>query len=130
MNIYHGSWAMRVAERRMSNGGIVTKYDFDSKSAEKELSTIHFDKPDEEWLDFVCLNRSGDTILQPYDIVYGPVADDDVYGTILLYEQGLLDTDAAIKQMKVRELYDQILFHTVRALKYLRYTGYKTLGGA
>jgi len=122
-------WASRVAARRENSIEVVTEYEYDKEAAEKNLKILHFDKPDEEWLDFVCLNRSGDTLLQPYDIVCGPVADDDVYGTVVLYEQGFLDKDEAIKRFKVRELYDQILFHTEESLKYLRYITHNKTGG-
>ena len=122
-------WATRVAARRENATQIVTEYEYDSEAAEKELKIIKFEEADEEWLDFVCLNRSGDALIQPYDIVCGPVADDDVYGTVLLYEQGFLDKEAAIKRFKVRELYNQILFHTEESLKYLRYVTHKTTGG-
>ena len=122
-------WAMRVAARRGSDSQIVTEYEYDSEVAEKRLEIIRFDEADGEWFDFVCLNRSGDMQTQPYDIVYGPVADDDVYGTILLYEQGFLDKETAIKRFKVRELYNQILFHTEESLKYLRYITYTMRGG-
>ena len=122
-------WASRVAARRATAAQIVSEYEYDSEAAERELKIIRFEEPDEEWLDFVCLNRSGDTLIQPYDIVYGPVADDDVYGTVVLYEQGFLDKDEAIKRFKVRKLFDQILFHSEESLKYLFYITHKTTGG-
>lgn len=122
-------WASRVAARRENATPIVSEYEYDSEAAEKELKIIRFEEPDEEWLDFICLNRSGDTLIQPYDIVCGPVADDDVYGTVLLYEQGFLDKESAIKQFKVKELYNQILFHSEESLKYLRYVTHKITGG-
>ena len=123
-------WAERVAARRESAVQIVSEYEYDSEAAEKELIIIRFEEPNEEWLDFVCLNRSGGTLLQPYDIVCGPVADDDVYGTVLLYEQGFLDKESAIRRFKVRKLYNQILFHSEKSLKYLRYVTHKITGGA
>ena len=38
------------------------------------------------------------------------MANDDVFGTILLYEAGQLDKESAIKKLKVRELYNQVVF--------------------
>ncbi len=63
-----------------------------------------------------------------YDIVIGPVADDTVYTTVILYENGLLDKDEAIKRLKVETLFNQVLFHTERSLKILFFTEYVQLG--
>jgi hypothetical protein len=122
-------WSERVCARRNTNVRVISEYEFDLDAAEKELSVIRFDKPSEEWLDFVSANRSGHASPIPYDIAIGPVADDDVYGTILLYEQGILDKDEAIKRLKVKELFNQILFHTEKSLQYCRYVRHETIGG-
>jgi len=114
-------WAEIVAVKRKEEKHIITEYEFDYDAAKKELTIISFCSPDSEWLDFVCTNRSGRTPLEPYDIAIGPVADDQVYTVVLLYEQGVLSKEAAIIELKVRELYNQILFHTEEALKYCRY---------
>jgi hypothetical protein len=115
-------WAARVAERRESKDEIITMYDFDAESAECELSIIRFDDPNDEWLDFVCDNRMGRNSTMHYDLVFGPVANDQVFATIVLYEQGLLRRDAAIETLRVQKLYDQILFHTEKSLTYCKYT--------
>jgi len=111
------------------NNHFITKYEFDIESASKELSVIYFDKPDEAWLEFVCLNRSGKTPIMPYDIAIGPVADDQVYTVVVLYEQGVLSKEAAIIELRVRELYNQILFHTEKSLSYCRYILHTEIGG-
>ena len=121
-------WSWRVASRQKSGNRIVTEYEFDSETAKKELQIVRFEKPDETWLDFVSANRSGLIIPEPYDIAIGPVADDAVYATILLYEQGVIDKDTAIKQLKVQKLYDQIMFHTEKSLQYCRYVRHETIG--
>jgi len=123
-------WAGRVAERRETKDQLLSVYDFDLETAQRELAIVRFEAPDEAWLDFVCLNRRGGEPQKPYDIAIGPVADDDVYGTVLLYEQGILDSESALKRLKVRVLFDQILFHTEAALKYCRYLQHEKIGGA
>ena len=87
-------------------------------------------EPNGSWLDFVCQNRLGNEPQQQYDIAIGPVANDQVYATVLLYEQGLLSRGAAIQELKVRELYNQILFHTERSLEYCKYLRHREIGGA
>jgi hypothetical protein len=122
-------WTEIVALRREPKKQILSAYEFDIEAAERELSIIRFDEPSGEWLDFVCTNRSGREHEAPYDIVIGPVADDKVYTVVQYYENGVYDKEYAIKQLKVEELYDQILFHTEKALKYCRFIEYKELGG-
>lgn len=75
---------------------------------------------DEAWLDFICHNRSGKDCGN-YDIVIGPVADDRVYRVVVEYENGDIDKEAALKNLKTEALCDQILFHTEDSLKYLKY---------
>ena len=56
-----------------------------------------------------------------YDMVLGPVADDNVYATVKLFETGVLDREETIKRLKVETLYDQILFHTAKSLDFCKY---------
>jgi len=114
-------WAQRNSEQKKTEKGYITEYDFDIAEAEKKLSIIRFNEPDEAWLDFVCSNRSGRIPDLSYDIAIGPVANDTVYTVVQLYENGIFDKDEAIKRFKVRPLYDQVLFHTERALSFCRY---------
>ena len=71
-------------------------------------------------MDFICANRSGKEIFD-YDIVIGPVADDKVYRVVILFENGDIDKDLAIKKLKAEALSDQILFHTDKALEFLNF---------
>jgi hypothetical protein len=122
-------WAEIVAVKRKTNTCIITEYDFDFDVAGKELNIIHFDMPDDKWLEFVCQNRSGMIPPETYDIAIGPVANDQVYSVVVLYEQGVLSKEAAIMEMKVRKLYNQILFHTEKSLNYCRYIRCIQAGG-
>jgi hypothetical protein len=80
-------------------------------------------------LDFITANRRGKDIGDEYDIVIGPVADDNVYSTVKLFETGILNKEEAIRRLKVVELFDQILFHTNQALEFCLFSNYKDLGG-
>ena len=114
------SWAKRVAFRNNTSLRCVNRYEFDIEAAKAELTVIHFNAADEKWLDFICNNRSGkDT--GDYDIVIGPVADDNVYRVVVEYENGDVDKETALKRLKTETLCDQILFHTANALDYLKY---------
>lgn len=113
-------WATRVAVRNNTGNKCISRYEFDTESAQKELKLIRFDRADEQWLDFICANRQGHTTGE-YDIVIGPVADDTVYRVVVEYENGDIDKELALKKMKTEKLCDQILFHTEESLKYLHY---------
>ena len=125
-------WSERVAERRNMNAQIISEYEyeFDFDAAVKDITVISFSKPDESWLDFVCQNRSGKVPSMPYDIAIGPVANDQVYTVVTLFEQGLLQREAAITELKVRKLYNQTLFHTEKSLQYCHYIRSFQVGGA
>lgn len=82
-----------------------------------------FRKADEKWARFVEANRRDVDYRHEYDIVYGPVANDQVYASFALYESELIDFSELLNRLKVRKLTDQVLFHTERALSILKYTG-------
>ncbi|KAA6350376.1 hypothetical protein EZS27_002221 [termite gut metagenome] len=79
-----------------------------------------FEGATKEWLDFVISNRKGkDTEI--YDFVMGTVANDSLYATLLLFEQGVLTVEATIEQLKTHTLFDQLSFHTEEAIQAIRY---------
>ena len=122
-------WSVRVSKRLKTDIQVISEFEFDIEAAEKKLRVIRFEQPDEIWLDFVSANRNSHVIPEPYDIVMGAVANDIVYTTVTLYERGILDKETAIKQLKVQELYSQILFHTEKSLMFCKYLRYETIGG-
>jgi hypothetical protein len=69
----------------------------------------------------VVNNRRGIESAENYDFVMGPVANDSLYTTILLYERGIYSAEYAIEQLKSHTLFDQLSFHTEKALKKLKY---------
>lgn len=82
--------------------------------------TRHFDGATSEWLDFVVGNRRGE-VHHNFDLIMGPVANDKLYATITLYENGILDANAAIEQLNTHQLFDQLSFHTTKACKLLTF---------
>ena len=82
--------------------------------------TRHFDGATAEWLDFVVRNRRGE-VHHNFDLIMGPVANDKLYATITLYENGILDANAAIEQLNTHQLFDQLSFHTTKACKLLTF---------
>jgi len=114
-------WAKRVREVKKSKEQIVSIYEFDVDKAEKELKILKFDSPNHDWLQFISACRSGKETNVEYDIAMGPVANDNVYATIQLFETGLLSEAETIIRLKIEKIFDQILFHTEKALQYCTY---------
>ena len=122
-------WSLRVCERRNSNVMQISFYEFNLEDAESKLKVKHFNSPDPEWLNFVTLCRSGKETGHDYDIVIGPVANDNVYTTVQLYETGILSEAETIVRLKVEKTFDQILFHTEESLMYCIYLRSEKSGG-
>lgn len=102
-------FAIKVCKRRTPKlYPIVNCYEFNENF--NQLSILTFDAPDEKWLDFVVERRKGNVLNEKYDLIIGPVANDDVFGTIILYEAGQLDKESVIKRFKVKDLYNQMVF--------------------
>ena len=68
-------------------------------------------------------NRSGNYEGELYDIIFGPVANDDVYRTFSLYTAGVLTKEQTLDQLKIKKLYNQLVLTTEKALSYLRFAG-------
>lgn len=98
----------------------VNVYEIDERKLH-ELRLLWFDRPTDEWIDFVMRNRQDETFVHDYDIVYGPVANDQVYLQFGLFEQGFISKETLLKDLKVYDLVDQMLFHTDRAMTLLRF---------
>ena len=113
-------FSKRVANRT-GGGRAVSFYEFDVVKAEKDLKILRFGSASEAWLNYVLENRMGRTAGGDADIVIGPVANDDVFGTILLYEDGVINKEQAIFALVNKKLPDQHVFKTARSFSYLKF---------
>jgi hypothetical protein len=59
-----------------------------------------------------------------YDIIYGPVANDTIYRTLIAYENGVLSAEDTIARLKVRQLFDQMTFASEKSLAFLEYSDF------
>lgn len=117
------SFANKVIKRRKNGKPMVNIYDFDEKKASENLQILKFDFANEAWLDFVSMNRAGEYKGKQYDIIIGAVADDDIYRTFALYTEGILTKEQTLENLKIKKLYDQVVFTTDKALEYLIFKG-------
>jgi hypothetical protein len=120
-------WAKIKRKRTKTESAVVSVFEFDEEHLYSgNYKVRHFEKATKEWLEFVIKNRRGIHIGN-YDFVMGPVANDALYATILLYEQGVITAEAAIEQLKTHTLFDQLSFHSEKALEKLKFKEIKIL---
>jgi len=117
------SMAVRIT-KRSKQIPVVTEYEFDEYAYEdNDLKVLRFDSYDENWLDFVVLNRNTDKRKQAhdYDIIEGPVADDKITRNITKYLQQKISREDFLEMLKHSEPNHQICFCTVNSLQMLNY---------
>lgn len=115
-------FAKKVAHR-VGNGAapIVSVYACDLDTMQTQLRCLSFTVPQDDWLDFVLHNRQNLNQESALDLVSGPVANDDVFTTLTLYAQGVLTREQTLLALKVKKLYDQVVFKTHEALDCLQF---------
>ena len=116
--------ARNMAFRRcMRTGGkeCVTEFEFNLTSASQDLKVKVFDRPSEEWAEFVMKNRNEAEShpVHDYDIVIGPIADDSVVMSFRLFQDGFISMSELVKRLEYRELSTQYFFHNDKAISCL-----------
>lgn len=66
-------------------------------------------------------NRRGIPSSENWDIVIGPVANDQTMPTLMLYLDGFYSEEETIKRLLTQNLKDQYVFKTDSALSMLRF---------
>lgn len=113
-------WAQIVAKRRGEGVPLVSVFEFDEREL-RELSSLQFEGATVEWLRFVGLNRRGDVAKDEFDIVVGPVANDNTMPTLRLFFAGVYSEEEAIKRLLPQKLRDQYAFKSAAALDALSF---------
>lgn len=111
-------WAVLKRNRIEGGKAVVSVYDVPDGLLDSGFSVLRFSGATKEWLEFVVDNRRGRETFK-YDLVMGPVANDQLYATIRLYEQGVISADAAIEMLKTHKLFNQLSFHTEAVISLL-----------
>lgn len=111
-------WARNLYLRYDGEGCYVKCYTFIEVES---LKIKKFDEMNSDWLEFVKNCRTNGGTPHDYDIVIGPVANDNTMRTIALYISGIYTTTQAIEQLRFFKTNNQISFHTERALDCLNY---------
>lgn len=110
-------WAYRLSLREKKNDYYVYEFLFEEVSV---LKVKRFDRLDEEWLEFIKANRSKGGLQHDYDVVIGPVADDNTMETVQLYIANILTAPEAVERLQYNNVNNQVSFHTEKALQYLK----------
>lgn len=118
--------AERMAARRARLYGgeaIVSVFAFDEALASADgLLTKEFQSYSKDWADFILANRANGTREQihQYDIVHGPIANDDVGFQIRRLLAGIITIDIFVEELKYKKgITFQYFFATERSIKYL-----------
>ena len=92
------------------------------EQAQKDgISIKIFEQPDKEWALFVMANRNREIDFKhDYDVVIGPVADDNMARFFGLYDMNIIDLEAVVAGLIYKDLNSQYFFATEVALKYIR----------
>ena len=110
-------WATGYGEK-----GYINRYEYIENT---ELKILRFEKMTEEWLDFIISCRSGQA--HQYDIVEGPMADDQIWNFVEGFIAGRVSRAAFWELVKFNYPTHQIVFCTEKALKTLVFEGSDTL---
>ncbi|MDR2147475.1 MAG: DUF3990 domain-containing protein [Tannerella sp.] len=120
-------WAARTG-RFHKTDGIVSEFEFYENAFEHyELKVLRFSGYTEQWLDFVVLNRDPKSPIpaHDYDLVEGPVANDDVNARIDDYLAGAVSKADFLKELSHHKPTHQICLCTARSLQMIEPTDKK-----
>jgi hypothetical protein len=112
-------WATRMG-RFYKTDGVVSEFEFYENAFEHyALKVLRFSSYTEQWLDFVVLNRDPKSPIpaHDYDIIEGPVANDDVNDRINDYLEKIVSKPDFLKELALHRPTHQICLCTVRSLQ-------------
>lgn len=117
--------AVRTTRILMTGQPVVNAYEFDETLLDGHtgLNVKIFDNYCPEWAEFVLKNRNNrtDTLLHPFDIVVGPIANDTVGVQIRRFINGYIPMDVLINELSFRGNHAmQYFFGTIKAVELLR----------
>lgn len=117
-------WTKAKLRKANKESGYVNIFHLSSEY--ENLNILDFgEHPSIPWLDFIISGRTKSNFEHGYDIVKGPVANDDAFAEIEAFvAEGDFSTEKKhelIQRLKPYKLRDQILFHTDRSLQVINF---------
>lgn len=119
-------WAIRTTDRRIEGSPTISAYNVDNENL-KKLSLLVFEKANKEWLRYISVYRTDKSASDSYDIVIGPVANDQAIRTVNDFLKGRFTEDVAIQLLLPQKLKDQYAFKTEKAISILELVEVKYL---
>ncbi|MDR0811094.1 MAG: DUF3990 domain-containing protein [Paludibacter sp.] len=116
------AFAQKVVKWR-GGSAVVNTYLFDEKDI-SPFKILKFDKPNKAWLEFVVENRADKERKGIAEIVFGPVANDDVYTVVRDFEAGTYTLSETLRRLKIKELFNQYVFKTEKVIDLLKFKEY------
>jgi hypothetical protein len=116
-------WAERMGRVHNCKGVVAEFVFYENAFIDGTYHVLRFNAYNDEWLDFVALNRRKDTPIPAhnYDIVEGPVADDRISRQIDNYIEGKISREKFMVMLRREEPTHQICFCTADSLLMLEY---------
>jgi hypothetical protein len=108
-------WATLTTKRRGDGQPVISAFELDEKQL-LNVAVLRFDGATIDWLKFVSANRSGQNEDASWDVVIGPVANDNTMPVLNLYLKGSYNEEEALKRLLPQKLKDQYVFKTEKAL--------------
>ena len=121
-------WSKNMSARFGVSVGFVSIYECD-ESLFINLKYLYFDKPTEEWAYFIMNNRNTDFLdigkqlnnhNQQFDIVEGPVANDNIAVVLDQFMMNMKSGTALVEALEYKNLNHQISFHTEKSILLLK----------
>jgi hypothetical protein len=113
-------WSRLKTKRQRTGNPVVSVFVVDEKEL-SELSILKFDSPNAQWLRFISGNRLLKSSDGNWDVIVGPVANDNAMPVLNLYLKGSYDESEALKRLLPQKLKDQHVFKTDKALALLTF---------
>ena len=114
------TWATRKGKEKRTES-VVTEFEFDEDICRvMKLKMLYFEDYNDDWLDFVILNRKNlkERQAHDYDIIEGPVADDRINRQIDEYIDGVISKEQFLNDLIYYPSH-QMCFCTVQSLQAL-----------
>jgi hypothetical protein len=119
------AWAKTIMLRHGGDAAFLYTFEF---TVAEDLDVMRFDDLTVEWLDMIKTNRILGGIQHGFDVVIGPVANDNTFRTVTLYLEGDYTAQQAIEQLRYSRPNGQVSVHTNKALGHIKMLGCDLLG--
>lgn len=113
-------WAVSTTHRREEGVPIISVFGADENEFDK-LELKVFEAANKEWLRYISMNRTDRSAVDSFDVVVGPVANDQAIRTVNNYLKGYFIEDIAIQLLLPQKLKDQYSLKTEKALSILKF---------